>query len=215
MELVKASDLKKIFIRWSNGTLYNRLDSLKIRGNPIYCVVNEGTGVITYNRVAIDVLKEKYVKEYPQEIDNINKAIDDYLSSMSSFRHTKVNENKETKENLKNDNIESVDNSVVINDVILRYINENYISKNIHNELINDFKKQIEVLQHQLEKETETNQKLVDTIKLREQKDAVIEQQKLIQLQDNVKLIAEPEQQEVVSEKKGLISWIKDFKKYF
>ena len=79
MELLKASDLKKIFVKWSHGTLYNRLESLEIKENPLYIVKNEMTGNIQYNSKAIDVLKQQYLKEFTsitnEEIDKNNKNI--------------------------------------------------------------------------------------------------------------------------------------------
>ena len=53
----------------------------------------------------------------------------------------------------------------------------------LHNEITNALKKQIEFLENQLEQATANNQELVNTIKLREQKDFVIEQQNLVKLQ--------------------------------
>lgn len=94
------------------------------------------------------------------------------------------------------------DNSDNINPVNISYINKNYILKEIHNEIVQNLKKQIEILQKQLEAETENNKKLVDTIKLREQKEAVIEQQKLVKLQNDVKLIEETSE-DIRKEKRG------------
>ena len=118
---------------------------------------------------------------------------------------------------MKNDKTDNNDNSKVINDVNIEFINENYILKDLHNEIINSLNKQIDILQKQLDKQTETNKNLVDTIKFREQKDAIIEQQNLVKLQDDVKFIAEPREnqdQEELERKGGLVAWFKDLKKY-
>lgn len=219
MELLKASDLKKIFVKWSHGTLYNRLESLDIKDNSLFIVKNETTGNVLYNHKAIDVLKEQYLKEFTsnteEERNNIDKVIDEYLSSKSNIDNSKGKCHKNLKniiDNDKSDNVDTIDKNNDINDVIFTYINKNYIPVVAHKEITSNLQKQIDTLKIQLEKETANNEKLVDTIKLREQKDAVIEQQKLIQLQDNIKLIEEPREQQ--EQKGGLVAWFKDLKKY-
>lgn len=196
MELLKASDLKKIFIKWSHGTLYNRLESLEIKENPLYIVKNEMTGNIQYNSKAIDVLKQQYLKEFTsitaEEIDNI---IFNYSSSKSNADVTRDKENKKEKENLKNDTNDTNDNVD-------------------NGESVSSLKKQIEILTRQLDIANANNEKLLNTIMFREQKDALIEKQKLEKLED-VKLLAETgEHQESQEQKKGVIAWFKDFKRY-
>ena len=196
MELLKASDLKKIFIKWSHGTLYNRLESLEIKENPLYIVKNEMTGNIQYNSKAIDVLKQQYLKEFTsitaEEIDNI---IFNYSSSKSNADVTRDKENKKEKENLKNDTNDTNDNVD-------------------NGESVSSLKKQIEILTRQLDIANANNEKLLNTIMFREQKDALIEKQNLEKLED-VKLLAETgEHQESQEQKKGVIAWFKDFKRY-
>lgn len=208
MELLKASDLKKIFVKWSHGTLYNRLESLDIKDNSMFIVKNETTGNVLYNHKAIDVLKEQYLKEFTsnteEERNNIDNVIVEYLSNKSSVDNSS---GKGKKDYEKNDNVDINDNIDIIDKFssnemksIYRYIENNYVLKVVHKEVTSNLQKQVDTLKIQLEKETANNEKLVDTIRLREQKDAVIEQQKLIQLQDNIKLIQEPTEQQ---EQKG------------
>ena len=74
----------------------------------------------------------------------------------------------------------------------------------------------MELLQKQLDIANATNEKLLNTIMFREQKDALIEKQKLEKLED-IKLIAESgehQDQENLEQKKGVIAWFKDFKRY-
>lgn len=219
MILWKASDLKKVFVKWSHGTLYNRLESLDIKDNSLFIVKNETTGNSLYNYKAVCVLKEQYLKEFTsnteEERNIIDKTIVKYMSSKSSVENSSDTEKVESEKKCdvdKNDNVDTLDNNSKINDVILTYINKNYIPVTTHKEITSNLQKQIDILKIQLEKETANNEKLVDTIKLREQKDAVIEQQKLIQLQDNIKLIQEPTEQQ--EQKGGLVAWFKDLKKY-
>lgn len=198
MELLKASDLRKIFVKWSHGTLYNRLESLEIKDNPLFTVRNETTGIVQYNHKAIDILKEQYLKEFTSITnDEIDKVIFDYLSSKSNADVTRDKEPKEQRKNLNNDKNDTVDNK----------------------ELVISLQKQVELLQKQLDFANATNEKLLNTIMFREQKDAYIEKQKLDKLED-VKLIAEPgedknqESQEQKKKKKGFFAWCRDFKEY-
>lgn len=171
MDLLKASDLRKIFVKWSHGTLYNRLESLQIKDNPLFTIKNETTGNIQYNDKAIDILKDQYLKEFTSTTkEEIDKVIFDYLSSKSKADTTKAQEPKEQKENLKNDTNDTIDNKG----------------------LVISLQKQIELLQQQLSVANATNEKLLNTIMFKEQKDAYIEKQKLEQL-ENVKLLAETE----------------------
>lgn len=174
MELLKASDLRKIFVKWSHGTLYNRLESLQIKDNPLFTIKNETTGNIQYNDKAIDILKDQYLKEFTSTTkEEIDKVIFDYLSSKSKTDTTKAQEPKEQKENLKNDTNDTIDNKG----------------------LVISLQKQIELLQQQLSVANATNEKLLNTIMFKEQKDAYIEKQKLEQL-ENVKLLAETEEED-------------------
>lgn len=201
MELLRASDLKKIFVKWSHGTLYNRLESLEIKENPLFTVKNETTGIVQYNNKAIDVLKKQYLKEFTSITkEEIDKVIFEYLSNKSNADVTRDKEHKKEKENLKNDTNDK---------------NDNIDNK----EIVISLQKQVELLQKQLDFANATNEKLLNTIMFREQKDAYIEKQKLDKLED-VKLIAEPgehqdqENLEQPKKKKGFIAWCKDFKKY-
>lgn len=198
MELLKASDLRKIFVKWSHGTLYNRLESLEIKDNPLFTVKNETTGIVQYNHNAIDVLKEQYLKEFTSTTkEEIDKVIFDYLSSKSNADVTRDKEPKTQKENLKNDTNDTNDNVD-------------------NGESVSSLKKQVELLQKQLDIANATNEKLLNTIMFREQKDALIEKQKLEKLED-IKLIAETgehQDQEKLEQKKGVIAWFKDFKRY-
>lgn len=196
MELLKASDLKKIFVKWSHGTLYNRLESLEIKENPLYIVKNEMTGNIQYNSKAIDVLKQQYLKEFTSITnEEIDKVIFNYSSNKSNADVTRDREHKKEKENLKNDTNDTNDNVD-------------------NGESVSSLKKQIEILTRQLDIANANNEKLLNTIMFREQKDALIEKQKLEKLED-IKLLAETgEHQESQEQKKGVIAWLKDFKRY-
>ena len=172
MELLKASDLRKIFDKWSHGTLYNRLESLNIKDNLLYFVKNETTGNIQYNEKAIDILKDQYLKEFTNiTIEEIDKIIFDFLSSKSNVDVSKGNKNNKQKENLKNDRNDTDDN--------------------IDNKgLVISLQKQVEILQQQLDYANSTNERLLNTMMFKEQKDAYIEKQKLEQLESR-KLLAE------------------------
>ena len=172
MELLKASDLRKIFDKWSHGTLYNRLESLNIKDNILYTVKNETTGNIQYNEKAIDILKDQYLKEFTNiTIEDIDKIIFDFLSSKSNVDVSKGNKNNKQKENLKNDRNDTDDN--------------------IDNKgLVISLQKQVEILQQQLDYANSTNERLLNTMMFKEQKDAYIEKQKLEQLESR-KLLAE------------------------
>lgn len=201
MELLKASDLRKIFVKWSHGTLYNRLESLEIKDNSLFTVKNETTGIVRYNHKAIDVLKEQYLKEFTSTTnEEIDKVIFDYLSSKSNVDVTREKEPREERENLKNDTNDNID----------KFDNE---------EIVSSLQKQVELLQKQLDFANATNEKLLNTIMFREQKDAYIEKQKLDKLED-VKLLTEPgenkdqENLENTKKKKGFLAWCRDFKEY-
>lgn len=196
MELLRASDLKKIFVKWSNGTLYNRLESLEIKENSLYIVKNEMTGNIQYNSKAIDVLKQQYLKEFTSITnEDIDKIIFNYLSIKSNADVPRDKENKKEKENLKNDTNDTNDN----------------VDKG---ESVSSLQAKVEILKQQLAFANATNEKLLNTIMFREQKDALIEKQKLEKFED-VKLLAETgEHQESQEQKKGVIAWLKDFKRY-
>ena len=88
MELLKASDLKKIFVKWSQGTLYNRLTSLNIKDNKEYIIKNEVTGIDQYNSKAVELLKVQYIKEFfnnsAEEKEKIDKIVFNYLSNKSN-----------------------------------------------------------------------------------------------------------------------------------
>lgn len=190
METYKASDLKKIFVNWSQGTLYNRIEKLGIKDNDTYIIKNNATGNVLYNNNAFSLLKETYIQEFSinteDDLDKLDTHINEILSKVSnkvnsSNRETKTNTNKKNIDKL--DNNDNNDNVKSVNNVNMSYINENYIPIALHNEITNSLKKQIEFLEKQLEKETANSQALVDTMKLREQKDIVIEQQNLVKLQ--------------------------------
>ena len=187
MELYKASDLKKIFVNWSQGTLYNRIEKLGIKDNDTYIVKNNTTGNVLYNYNALILLKETYIKEFSintkDDLDNFDIHINSIVSKVSNKvdsnnKETKSKDNKKTIDKLDNN-----DNNNNVNNVNISYINENYVSIALHNEITQALKKQIDFLEKQLEKATINNQELVDTIKTRERKDFVIEQQNLVKLQ--------------------------------
>lgn len=174
MDLLKASDLRKIFFRWSHGTLYNRLESLQIKDNPLFTIKNETTGNIQYNNKAIDILKEQYLKEFTNTSEEeIDKVIFDFLSSKSKVDVSKDKDNKKQKESFKNDTIDTDDT--------------------VDNKwLVISLQKQVELLQQQLNMANVANEKLLNTMMFKEQKDAYIEKQKLEKLED-LKLLTEKE----------------------
>lgn len=213
MELYKASDFKKVFVNWSQGTLYNRIEKLGIKDNDTYIVKNNTTGNIQYNYNAFTLLKETYIKEFSidteQDLEQFDNHIKETLSKLSNKATVKDSGNKTS---TKGENTDKIDNSndnndsnKSVNDVNDSYINENYISIQLHNEIISSLKKQIDFLENQLEKETANNQELVNTIKLREQKDFVIEQQNLVKLQQATEI----KELGTAEDNKG--GWIKRF----
>lgn len=191
MELYKASDFKKVFVNWSQGTLYNRIEKLGIKDNDTYIVKNNTTGNVLYNDNAFTLLKENYIKEFSIDTENDLEQFDSHIKETLSRVSNKVNSNDSghrtsinKKSADKNDNSnDSNDIDKSVNDVNISYINENYVPIALHNEITNALKKQIEFLENQLEKATANNQELVDTIKLREHTDFVKEQQNLVKLQ--------------------------------
>lgn len=213
MELYKASDFKKVFVNWSQGTLYNRIEKLGIKDNDTYIVKNNTTGNALYNNNAFTLLKETYIKEFSIDTENELEQFDNYIKEVLSKVSNKVNSNDSghrTSANKKvadkNDN--SSDNNDIdksVNDVNISYINENYVPIALHDEMINSLKKQIEFLESQLEKETANNQELVDTIKLREHKDFVIEQQNLVKLQQATEI------KELGTHEDNKCGWVKRF----
>lgn len=187
----KTSDLESIFINWSHGTFYNRLKSLQIQNNPEYTVKNIN-GNVFFNQKAIDLLEKQYLKEFTHNTladkKELDKVINDYLSNKSIADKNWNMPNNSSKKNDNIDNIDKFDNIKNVNTVKDSSSNEDTVSKIYHIEIVDSLKKQIELLEKQLEKQTEANQDLIDTIKLREQKEAVIEQQKLVELQQHMEV---------------------------
>lgn len=213
MELYKASDFKKVFVNWSQGTLYNRIEKLGIKDNDTYIIKNNTTGNVLYNNNAFTLLKENYIKEFSIDTENDLEQFDNHIKEVLSKVSNKVNSNDNghrasinKKAADKNDN--SSDNNDInksVNDVNISYINENYVSKQLHNEMTNALKKQIEFLENQLEQATANNQELVNTIKLREQTDFVIEQQNLVKLQQATEI------KELGTQEDNKGGWVKRF----
>ncbi len=190
MTLIKVSEMKKIFENWSNGTLYNRLDSLGIKGNKSYSIFNETTGTLKYNQQAFELMKEQYLKEFDVNKEIFEKKIQSVLSSGDVSRDTR---NMNSKKNDNTDNLDRTDSQNRQSNINTDYLRKFYILKEDHEEIIDSLKSQIETLQKQLEKETLHNEKLIDTLRLREEKDVVIEQQNLVKLQTEVKTIGTSE----------------------
>lgn len=213
MELYKASDFKKVFVNWSQGTLYNRIEKLGIKDNDTYIVKNNITGTVLYNNNAFTLLKETYIKEFSIDTENDLEQFDSYIKEILSRVSNKVNSNDSghkistnKKSADKNDN--SSDNNDInksVDNVNMSYINENYVPIALHNDIINSLRKQIEFLENQLEQATANNQELVNTIKLREQKDFVIEQQNLVKLQQATEI------KELGTQEDNKGGWVKRF----
>lgn len=184
MANVRASDLRKIFTKWSQGTLYNRLEMLNIRDNDKYIVKMNNTSTVLYNNEAVELLKKQYLKEFTSDSENDKKELNEYIVKFLSAKDVcKIISNAKSENDKKNDSNEKNEKNTDVKYVNDEYIKKNYVSRQYHNDIVESLKKQIAILEKQLEKETANNEKLVDTIKLREQKDVVIEQQNLVKLQ--------------------------------
>ena len=209
MEFVRITDLKKIFDKWSHGTLYNRLESLKIKDNAVYMSSNKNM----YNKGAIDLLSKKYLKEFTNNTIDDKKELDEHIKSILSNTHSSndTSQNKNTNKS-KNDNVDNFDNSNKVNFVNDSNINDKYITKELHNEIINNLNEQIIILKSQLEKANAINETLADTIKIKEQKELTIEQEKVIELQQQAQTIKILENQEQKEERKRTGFFSKMFK---
>ena len=213
MELYKASDFKKVFVNWSQGTLYNRIEKLGIKDNDTYIVKNNTTGNVLYNDNAFTLLKETYIKEFSIDTENDLEQFDSHIKETLSRVSNKVNSNDSghrtstiKKSADKNDNSnDSNDIGKSVNNVNMSYINENYVPIALHNEITNSLRKQIEFLENQLEQATANNQELVDTIKLREHTDFVKEQQNLVKLQQATEI------KEIGTQEDNKGGWVKKF----
>ena len=93
MELYKASDFKKVFVNWSQGTLYNRIEKLGIKDNDTYIVKNNTTGNVLYNDNAFTLLKENYIKEFSIDTENDLEQFDNHIKEVLSKVSNKVNSN--------------------------------------------------------------------------------------------------------------------------
>ena len=93
MELYKASDFKKAFVNWSQGTLYNRIEKLGIKDNDTYIVKNNTTGNVLYNDNAFTLLKETYIKEFSIDTENDLEQFDSHIKEILSRVSNKVNFN--------------------------------------------------------------------------------------------------------------------------
>lgn len=60
------------------------------------------------------------------------------LSVPGLYLRTRENEKVKAKENLKNDTVDKNDNFNIVNDINLKYINEYYITKDLHNKVVED-----------------------------------------------------------------------------
>lgn len=203
MDLVKVSELRKIFCKWSHGTLYNRLNTLGIKDNTEYGIKNAAE-IFLYNEKAIFLLKDQYLKEFSNDLENDKKEIDKVIKEILSNKESRRGTEKiRQKENVNNDNIDNFDNKEKVNFINSSLDNEKYILRELHNEIVNTLKQQIDSLQQQLDRATDTNANLVETIRLREEKDIVVEKQNLFKLQQKTLIAAGDEQdQEQDSQKK-------------
>lgn len=202
MVLFKASDLEKCFDKWSHGTFYNRLTAYGIKGNTSF-IVKGDSGNVLYNSKAFELLKEHYLKEFTNNTEEdkreFEKNIQSILSNTEAQRNTKENTSAKADTT---DTFDKTDKSEDVNQV--KY--NNFIPFEVHTQIVNSLNSQIDMLKKQLERETETNEKLVNTIQLREQKEIVIEQQNLIKLQqqaEDQRALGTEEQN-----KSGWFSWL-------
>lgn len=189
MEFARITDLKKCFEKWSHGTLYNRLEELEIKDNSMYMSSNKKM----YNQSAIELLTNQYIEEFAVDKEKLEKHIKSILSSQDISNDLS---NKENVKKQKSDNFDKVDKNANVNNV--NFINDNYIAKVTHNEIVNSLNEQIIILKNQLEKANAINEKLADTVKIKEQKELTIEQEKVIELQQaqTIKILENQEQKE-------------------
>lgn len=203
---VRISDMRKMFPRWSHGTLYNRLVSLKIKDNAEFMSKNKTTGIIQYNSSAVKLLEDVYLKEFTNNTEADRKELDNYILSFLSSKDvlSVLGENR-GEQVVKNDNI---DKKELSNGVNIEYINKNYVSKEIYQEKVSELNNTIKELKEELQKEKEEkknsyiskeqHEEVIEAYKkqveilnnqvesdkqllhFKEQKDLYIEQQKVI-----------------------------------
>jgi hypothetical protein len=196
---VRISDMRKMFPRWSHGTLYNRLVSLNIKDNGEFMSKNKTSGIIQYNSSAVRLLEDVYLKEFTNNTEADRKELDNYiLSFLSSKDVSRIVGDSLRDQSVKNDN---VDNKELSNGVNIEYINKNYVSKEYYRETINELNNIIAELKEELQKEKddkknnyitkEQHNEVVEIIKeqlknaneivrFKEQKDLYIEQRKTL-----------------------------------
>ena len=148
---VRISDMRKMFPRWSHGTLYNRLVSLNIKDNGEFMSKNKTSGIIQYNSSAVRLLEDVYLKEFTNNTEADRKELDNYiLSFLSSKDVSRIVGDSLRDQAVKNDN---VDNKELSNGVNIEYINKNYVSKEYYRETINELNNIITELKEELQKE--------------------------------------------------------------
>lgn len=216
----RASFVQKIFKNWSHGTFYNRVATLGIKDNERYMKKNDVSGSVLYNKEAIELLAEQYAKEYSHNItlEQLKEYIDKFLSSSSNASAIHNKQVVKEYKNEKNDNVddvEKVDKKVEevkeVNSVNDSDINEKYILRKDHDAIVKGLKEENLYLKDLLEKEKIEKESLTNIINAKEQKDIIIERQKLeIQLNGkenkDIKLIAEDEEHS----RKGLFARLKE-----
>ena len=213
---IRISDMRRMFPKWSHGTLYNRLKSLDIKDNKDYMIKNETTGIILYNSKAISLLKKVYLEEFTNNTEADREQLNSFILSFLSTKDISSSlGNSNRDQAVKNDN---VDNQEELKAVNLAYINENYVSKEYHNEIIENLNKRIADLEEELKKEKEEKEnkyilkeqhnevvasinkqvelvtsqldKMTEIVHFKEKKDLFVEQQKIVKIEDGSQKIS-------------------------
>ena len=110
---VRISDMRKMFPRWSHGTLYNRLVSLNIKDNGEFMSKNKTSGIIQYNSSAVRLLEDVYLKEFTNNTEADRKELDNYiLSFLSSKDVSRIVGDSLRDQAVKNDNVDNKELSI-------------------------------------------------------------------------------------------------------
>ena len=149
---VRICDMRKMFPKWSHGTLYNRLKKLNLKDNSKFMSKNS-TGSILYNFEAVELLKVEYLKDFTQCTEADRKEIDNHILSVLS--NEDISSSTENKDPGIINNVDKKPSQVDIDVVNLAYINKNYVSNEIYQEKVEELKDTIRELKTELEKEKE------------------------------------------------------------
>lgn len=149
---VRINDMKKMFPRWSHGTLYNRLKKLQLKDNSEFMYKNS-VGSIMYKMKAVELLKVEYLTDFSNNTEEDQKKLDNQILSVLSNEDLSTDLGSKTNKEVVN--VDKVDNQSSVELINLDYISKNYVSIKIYQDKINELKSVIKDLKEELEKEKE------------------------------------------------------------